>query len=153
MLTFDTARAVRIRSVRLALLYYALVVAILAYVGVYSLYLQRGYQRAGPVSLSVDAKVKGFARAADGVVFDATELVGLETHGFFLDTSLQQTWQTRGTCPRSDRGEERGVCLHTGLGVAPPTPEPHRHPCRRHRGRGGQRHGVTRIAQERNWCG
>jgi P2X purinoceptor 4 len=117
-LAYTTQKSVVIKSWRLGMLYYALVLAVCAYVGYVLIWTHHGHQLHAPAAGNVGLKVKGQATLeVDGetFVYDANDLVTYEPSGFFIATSLSQTLQARGTCPGTDSSEacedDAGVCV------------------------------------------
>eukprot|EP01065_Artemidia_motanka_P024579 TRINITY_DN29432_c0_g1_i1.p1 TRINITY_DN29432_c0_g1~~TRINITY_DN29432_c0_g1_i1.p1 ORF type:complete len:397 (+),score=111.12 TRINITY_DN29432_c0_g1_i1:73-1263(+) len=106
---YDTPKYARIRSWRIALLYYFLSSGILFYIFYFSIYRDKGFQETAELVGSVMIKVKGQAVAnASGLVYDASDLVAYsaETGSVFLPVREEVTTQTRGECPGIDSKEE-----------------------------------------------
>ena len=109
-LSYTTQKSVVIRSWRLGALYYGLVAVVLAYVGFFLVYVERGYQRTSRAVGNIGLKVKGQATLRDATtgatsVYDANDLVMYEPSGFFIATALATTLQARGRCPGMDEDE------------------------------------------------
>eukprot|EP01062_Namystynia_karyoxenos_P025344 TRINITY_DN1995_c0_g1_i1.p1 TRINITY_DN1995_c0_g1~~TRINITY_DN1995_c0_g1_i1.p1 ORF type:complete len:377 (+),score=119.04 TRINITY_DN1995_c0_g1_i1:113-1243(+) len=103
---YDTVRFTRIRSWKIALLYYLIFLGILVYIFVVSIGLDRGYQAQEEVSGSVTLKLKGWAVSNEtGAVFDAADLVTYYSSSAFLPLLLDGTNQTRGTCTGNEADE------------------------------------------------
>ena len=104
-LSYSTGREVQIDSWRLGLLYWCLVLALLAYES-YSIYTQGGYQAVSAVVGSVDAKVKGQAWSFGGRgggphaprrMWDATDITRPQPFGTFVATRLESIVQHQGS--------------------------------------------------------
>ena len=83
----------------------AFTAAVLGYAGIYSLWLQKGYQLISAVKSQTLVSVRGVAWTSEPsasspamTVYDAPDIVHLEPDGFFVATTRLQLQQTRGKC-------------------------------------------------------
>jgi P2X purinoceptor 4 len=109
---YHTTKVVQIRSYKLGFLYYFCLFIIIAYVALYAIYYQRGYQDSDTPIGSTSLKVKGSAYSLNGtdlMVWDAQDVVypPKETDALFITTNYWQTiGQTRGICDGVDQSEK-----------------------------------------------
>jgi P2X purinoceptor 2 len=105
-LAYTTPRIVRFDNWKLGLLHLVIQILIVAYIVVYSIVLQKGYQAVTPIIGSGDIKVKGTAytlnsSTGDAVVYDAIDLIkpAEQPNAVFITTNLWDTLnQTQSTC-------------------------------------------------------
>lgn len=99
---YYTLKYAKIPNTFLAVLNYLLMLTVLAYVCVYSIWLQKGYQEFDNVVGASTLKVKGSARAKGGLFFDDKDLVfpaRAASGELFITTNAWATLnQTRGNC-------------------------------------------------------
>jgi hypothetical protein len=126
-LSYTTVRQVSIRNWKWGLLYYFLVVSIIAYIAGWVIYYNRGYQQSYTmIGVSV-IKVKGASyfmppNATVPMVWDEYDSVvpAMEMDAFFVTTAYWTTDQTRGgTCPGNDLVTE-GCDPNNPASVPPP---------------------------------
>jgi hypothetical protein len=109
-MTYQSVKFIQVYDWRLALIKHLLTLAVLLYVVVYTVVIQKGYQA---TELSINAaplKLKGITNSSAGQIFDANDLVipPVEPDAIFVVTSFIETVnQTKGVCPgiQSD-----GIC-------------------------------------------
>ena len=109
ILFYDTVQVVRLKSRRVAVLYNALVGAIIAWI-IYSLVSDDGHQASCPAVVSRSLKIKGVGYTEPGggggnatrMTYDATDLVTTDSMGFFVPLGMRQTTQRRGRCASTE---------------------------------------------------
>ena len=122
---YTTVRKVSVRDPKLALTYYGTILLVFIYVIVYTIVLEKGYQKFDTVVGSAAVKVKGTGSVCmDNVesdwtnpnctVYDAIDLVypSIELDALFIATSISQTAdQTQSTC--NGNGDVQACTNHT----------------------------------------
>jgi len=111
---YKSVRFVRIRDVRLSVLYWVTVLAVVLYVAIWTLLVEKGYQSSAPVSGTTSIKVKGSGSIGNEsgpllelLPLDAMDLVAIEENAFFVVTSRVTTPnQTRGVCEGNEDVQE-----------------------------------------------
>uniref|UniRef100_A0A7S3YSM7 Purinergic receptor n=1 Tax=Lotharella globosa TaxID=91324 RepID=A0A7S3YSM7_9EUKA len=109
-LKYNTVRFAQIPNTMLALLHYALMLGIITYVSIVSVYMHKGYQTQDYVQGTATLKVKGTARSGDGKIYDDKDLIrpAMQPGELFITTNTWETSnQTRGTCSGD---KEDGKC-------------------------------------------
>ena len=109
-LYYDTVKVVQIRSWKLGLIHYSIMLGILIYVILFSIILEKGYQATDfPVGATM-IKVKGVGYQVDAqgvqVVWDEHDVTipALESNSIFLTTNAVSTpSQTRAFCDGNQR--------------------------------------------------
>ena len=103
----NSVRLIRVGDWKLALIYWALILAVSLYVIIYTIMIEKGYQIQDEATGTVSTKVKGTASTGDyynwsnAVPFDAIDLIypPIEANALFITTSFVSTpLQTRGIC-------------------------------------------------------
>ncbi|XP_059086038.1 P2X purinoceptor 4-like isoform X2 [Tigriopus californicus] len=122
IIQYETPRLVKIHNRKVGLVRRIIQAGIIMYVGVYALYLQKGYQEFGRVESSVTTKIKGVIRSELDPdshddpslytrIWDVADYVipAAENGAFFVATNVIITPnQTRGLCPE-DNNDVKGV--------------------------------------------
>lgn len=97
---------VKIRDYRLGLIHYGIMLIVFAYIGVYIMWLKRGYYASSSYVGSTALKIKGMSYSLDAqgglVPWSSEDLVqpAIEKDAAFITTSVITTAnQTRGVCP------------------------------------------------------
>jgi len=112
VISYPSVRFVRVRNKSLALLYYAINFAILLYVIVYSIIINKAYQEADTMIGTTAVKLKGAASTGTGsniTIYDSIDLTipPIEQGAFFVTTNFIKTAnQMRGTCEGNDAKTE-----------------------------------------------
>eukprot|EP01083_Nonionella_stella_P222540 794005_1 len=105
---YKSTRFIRVKNRKLAIIYYACILAVLLYIVLYTVWQEKGYQETTPVTGTSSVKLKGTGstgghiNSTAGTVYDAMDLVypSLEEDAFFVTTSMIITPnQQRDYCP------------------------------------------------------
>jgi len=113
---YKTMKFVRIENPVLVIIYYSLLIVLLAYIGLWEIWWEKGYQTTAIGVGTVSTKVKGTAtnnsdntNVSEYDVFTSDDLVfpDTEQNALFVTTSDIYTYQTRGVC---DGEKKTGVC-------------------------------------------
>jgi len=120
VLYFDTVQLVTVHSFPIGVLHRSFQLAVILYIAIYSLYLQKGYQEYSTVKGVIYTKVKGLAYAdhqGEMIVYDANDLVypPVETNALFITTAFISTTQSRGNCSSTIKCSLDGNCTNTAL--------------------------------------
>ncbi len=105
VMLYPSDKVVKVKNWKLALLWVILQIGIICYICVYSIALNKGYQRFDTAIGSLNFKAKGIAFARHtNIPYDSVDLVypSLENDGFFLATNFLQTDQVQNNtvgCP------------------------------------------------------
>merc|ERR1711902_477629 len=105
---YKSTRFIRVRNKKLVTIYYTMLIVVLLYIALYTIWFDKGYQAVDPVTGTTSVKLKGTGSingqigTTEGTVFDAMDLVvpALEEDAFFITTSMIITPnQTHDVCP------------------------------------------------------
>ncbi len=90
----------------------------LVYVGIYSLFVEKGYQRESNFVSATEVSLRGaLSDATTGRVYDAADLCAVEPDAFFVATALAVTQQAQGVCAgqRNTSACANASCVHVLL--------------------------------------
>jgi len=108
---YKSTRFIRVKNKKLVTVYYITILFVLLYIGLYTIYAEKGYQTKDQVTGTTSAKLKGTGSVngsigtTTGTVFDAMDLVvpSVEEDAFFVTTSMILTPnQSRSICAGND---------------------------------------------------
>jgi len=104
-LSYTTKKELTIKNPIIAIVHTIGLISISAYVIVYIIIIDKGYQSRVIPTGYVLTKLKGLALNSTSIMnkynfFDSIDLVpvAMEMDGLFLTTAIVQTWQSRGIC-------------------------------------------------------
>jgi len=117
-IAYNTKKEVRVENRFVAGVYLIGMLAIVVYVIVFTIIIERGYQLVGYPIGHVSTKVKGIAFDYLGIdtnerFYESVDLVqpAVEMDGLFLTTALIQTWQRRDICAGERECENDDDCI------------------------------------------
>jgi len=116
---FETIKLVTVKNWKLGLINRILQLLVLVYIGLYAIYLNKGYQKTSPIDGVLYLKVKGLAKDQNSDVYDAGDLVvpPTENNALFITSRALHTVQTENqTCidPENNNTCARDTDCHAG---------------------------------------
>jgi ATP P2X receptor len=121
LLYYHTVKVVQIRSWKLGALHYGVMLIVAAYVALYAVWWQKGYQEFSPLIAATTVKVKGVSVVEssthpswNGEVWDAEDAVfpPKEPSAVFITTNFLPTpQQKRGVCTDPEAACVNGNCV------------------------------------------
>jgi len=114
---FDTVKLVTVHSAKLGAVHRGIQFAVILYIFIYSIWLQKGYQEYSGVNGDLYSKVKGAAytnTSGNFTFYDNNDLIipPLEANAMFILTSYIKTYQTRGICESTNKCKVDSDCTY-----------------------------------------